>query len=329
VVLAIGLTAVLAACSSSADGTGAAGASSVPANGGSVATDPPGTTAAPCALPDAGTHTIDVAGTPRTFDVFPPSAPAEAGAVPTLVLFHGFNSSKEEMVEITGLAEQAPAAGVLLVVPQGTGSPAGWNALAGFDQDEAFTTALLEEVQAPSCIDPDDLWLAGFSAGSAFSAVFGCTHADRVTGLGLVAALAPAICPPDDTPNVVITHGTADPVVPFAGGDQAVGDTKVALGSVSDSAANWASRAGCAAEPTTAPVGDDVTVTQWTGWTGGSTITFEVVDGGGHAWPGAVEPVALGRTTQTISSSCVLLAAVADPALDPLPDCPGDGPATG
>jgi polyhydroxybutyrate depolymerase len=322
VALVVAGALVLVACSST---SGSDGSIAAPPTGAGT-TEAPGTTAAPCELPEAGTRTVDIGGTTRTYDVYPPTAPAEAGSVATLVLFHGFNSSKEEMVEITGLAEQAPAAGVLLVVPQGMGAPAGWNALAGFDQDEAFTTALLAEVQAPSCVDPDDLWLAGFSAGSAFSAVYGCTHAEQVTGLGLVAALAPAICPPDATPNVVITHGTADPVVPFGGGDQAVGETKVALASVSDSAAMWASRAGCAAEPTLGEVGADVAVTQWSGCTGGSTITFQVVDGGGHAWPGAERPVALGRTTQTISTSCVLLAAITDPALDPLPDCPGDGP---
>jgi polyhydroxybutyrate depolymerase len=327
VLAAIAALVVVAGACSATSGSEPTGSGSAPP--GSSAGGTTGTTAAPCTLPTAGTHTVDVGGTPRTFDVYPPTGPAEPATVATLVLFHGFNSSKEEMVEITGLDEQAPAAGVLLVVPQGMGAPAGWNALAGFDQDEAFTDALLAEVQAASCVDPDDLWLAGFSAGSAFSAVYGCTHADRVTGLGLVAALAPAICPPDDTPNVVITHGTADPVVPFGGGDQAVGDTKVALGSVSDSAATWASRAGCAAEPTVGVVGADVAVTQWSGCAGGATITFEVVDGGGHAWPGAVRPVALGRTTQTVSTSCVLLAAIADPALDPLPDCPGDGPPEG
>jgi polyhydroxybutyrate depolymerase len=308
------------ACSSAGGGPTAVG--SAPTSPGSVAA--PGTTAAPCELPSPGARTIDVGGVHRTFDVFPPSFPAEA--TPVLVLFHGFNSTKEEMVEITGLADQAPAAGVVLVVPQGLGQPAGWSSLAGFDVDEAFTTALLDEVQGASCVDPDDVWLAGFSAGSAFAAVYGCTHPDRVEGLGLVAALAPAICPPDATPNVVITHGTADPVVPFGGGNQTVGEAKVPLASVSESAATWARRAGCAPEPIVGQVGDDVSVTQWTGCAGGSTITFEVVDGGGHAWPGAARPVALGRTTQTVSTSCVLLAAIADPALAPLPDCPGDGP---
>lgn len=305
----------------------AAGCSSTEAATDAAPVPAPDATARPCELPAAGTRTVEVAGTPRTFDVYPPSAPAAPGTTPTLVLFHGFNSSKEQMVALTGLDEQAPAAGVLLVVPQGTGAPAGWNALAGFEQDAAFVDALLAEVQAPSCVDRDDLWLAGFSAGSAFSAVYGCTHAGRVTGLGLVAGLAPAICPPEDTPNVVITHGTADPVVPFVGGDQAVGATDVALASVPDSAAAWANRAGCTEQPTADQVGTDVAVTRWTGCAGGSTITLEAVDGGGHAWPGAVEPVALGRTTQTVSTSCVLLAAIADPALDPLPDCPGDGPA--
>ena len=74
-----------------------------------------------------------------------------------------------------------------------------------------------------------------------------------------------------------------------AGGDQAVGEAKVALPSVTDGATNWATHAGCVPEPTTAAVGSDVTVTQWRGCAGGSTITFQVVDGGGHACAAPVE----------------------------------------
>jgi polyhydroxybutyrate depolymerase len=315
------LGAALAGCG----GSESSGGGTTTALAAAGTTDAPGTTTAPCELPASGTRAIDVGGVERTYDVHPP-ADDVAGPVPTLVLFHGFNSSKEEMAALTGLDRQAPDAGVLLIVPQGAGQPAGWNVLAGFDQDRAFTDAMLAAERTGDCVADGPLWLAGFSAGSAFSAVYGCTNAASVTGLGLVGALAPAVCPPDATPNVVITHGTADPAVPFAGGEQQVGETKVPLASLPESAATWAERAGCGAEPTTASIGSDVSVTQWTGCGRGSTITFEVVDGGGHAWPGAVKPVALGRTTQTISSSCILLAAIADPALDPLPDCPGDGP---
>ena len=329
-VILVGVVALLNASACSSTGSeGATGPGSTAPVSGPAGTEPNGTTAPACDLPEAGTHTVEVVGVPRTFDVYPPASGSVRAPVPTLVLFHGFNSSKEEMVRITGLADQAPEAGVLLVVPQGAGSPAGWNVLTDFDQDRAFTDALLAELDASSCVADGDRWLAGFSAGSAFAAVYGCANAAAVTGLGLVAALAPAICPPDDTPNVVITHGSADPVVPFAGGDQAVGETKVPLGSVTDSATTWATRAGCGPTPVTAAVGDDVAITRWTGCAGGSSITFQVVDGGGHSWPGAVSPVAIGRTTQTISESCVLLAAIVDLDLDPYPDCPGDGPPQG
>ena len=321
--VAILLGSLVVACG----GNDRAPASSPPAPTPTAGGTTPGT-AVTCTLPAAGTHVVVVDGVERTFDVYPPLAPADGEPLPTLVAFHGFNSSKEQMVALTGLDVQAPAAGVLLVVPQGAGAPAGWDVLADFEQDRAFTDALLAEVQEATCVAGGDLWLTGFSAGSAFAAVYGCRDAAAVTGLGLVAALAPAICPPEDTPTVLITHGSADPVVPFGGGDQAVGEAKVALGSVTESATTWATRAGCGPDATTETVGADVTVTRWTGCAGGSTVTLQVVDGGGHAWPGAVEPVALGTTTQTISTSCVLLAAIVDPARDPFPDCPGDGPSS-
>lgn len=310
---------VLAGCSSS-DGAGPDRSSS--ANGSSDAAVASSTTLG-CSPPASGEQTVEVGGVERTFDVYVPDdlrSPA-----PLLVLFHGFASSKEEMATKTGLDRSAPAAGVVLVVPQGAGDPAGWNVITGFEEDSAFIDAVLAPLDAEACIDSESIWLAGFSAGSAFSAVYGCFGAERFAGLGLTAGLPPPICPPDATPQVVVVHGTDDLVVPYGGGDQAVGDTAVPLGAVPDSVAGWAERAGCQAEPLEGAAGADVQSRTWNGCAGGSSVALLTVQGGGHAWPGSVEPMGFGPTSQTFSDSCVLLASIVEPGVDHLGDCPGEG----
>ena len=280
-------------------------------------------TAQSCPTLVAGEHPLTVAGVERVFDVYVPDG--LTGPAPVLVLFHGFASSKEEVASKTGLDRSAPAAGVVLVVPQGAGDPAGWNVLEGYEQDAQFVDAALDSLGSEPCVDPEAVWLAGFSAGSAFAAVHGCLEAGRFAGLGLTAGLPPPICPEGNTPHVIVTHGTDDAVVPYGGGAQPVGDVSVPLVSVPDSVAGWAERAGCDATAAVSTVEDDVELQSWGGCPPGSSVSLLSVEGGGHTWPGSVEAMGVGHTSQTVSNSCVLLRSIVEPDLDHLAECPGEG----
>lgn len=278
----------------------------------STASDPgtPAPTAATpidCALGDGGERTIDVDGVERAYDLHLPDDLADlAEPAPVLVLFHGYTSSKEQVASYTGLGTSAPARGVVLVVPQGLGDPSTWGVLEGLVEDEAFVNGVLDEVLASPCVDPTAVWLTGHSAGSAFSGVFGCRNADRIAGLGLNAGLPPAICKEGTTPDVLITNGTDDAIVPFEGGAQTVGSAQIPLEAIPDSAAGWAVRAGCDAEPAVTEPLDDLSLTTWSGCVHGEVV-LQAIDGGGHSWPGAVDLPRPRQATQTFDGSCVLL----------------------
>ena len=52
---------------------------------------------------------------------------------------------------------------------QAIGEPTGWHIDQPEFHDSEFTDAVLAQVHASQCIDPDTIWLAGFSAGSAWA----------------------------------------------------------------------------------------------------------------------------------------------------------------
>lgn len=207
---------------------------------------------------------------------------------PVLLMFHGFIGNAEKIVERTNLAAFTSAHGVHLVAPQGIGALATWHLLSNEVDDSAFIDVLMDELSSSPCVDPDRIGLAGFSAGSAWTGVYACTHADRLALVLMASGLPGNLCSPDADLDIIIAHGTADPVVPFEGGGQEVDGTVVELDTVSESARNWAAGAGCETEPDVETVPDGVTtLTIWTDCGADSVVMFEVVEGMAHSWTGA------------------------------------------
>lgn len=235
--------------------------------------------------------------------------------LPAVVLVHGFASQADEFVQSSGITEPADEARAAVIAPQGMGDPTGWNVLAGFEADDAFVTSLLDELAEAGCIDPDRLAIGGHSAGAAFAAFYGCAHPERFSAVLLNAGLPPPICG-DGTPNLVITHGVDDPVVPFDGGDQPVGDSTIALRTVPESAASWADQAGCGAAEDPGAEGS-VTWTRWPDCADGTSVGLAAISGWGHSWP-------TSGSSAGLDAGCVLIASALTgaPPQDPTGGCP-------
>ena len=263
----------------------------------------PAVTSAPCPLPANGVHSLTSGGVARTYLTQAPTTPG-VGPVPVVVLLHGFNGNAEEFSAASGVATAAAAGGVLLVAPQGQGDPAGWE-IPNWAADAQFVNDVLDEVGASGCAATDAVWVGGHSAGSAFAAYYGCSNTDRVAGVWLNAGLPPPLCT-DRSPAVVISHGTADPVVPFGGGDQNASDQTFVLKPVPDSALEWAQMAGC--QWVEGPVGQaEVGIMTWQGCSKGTYVRLYTIDGGGHSWPGAVSETGIGETTHALDAACLLV----------------------
>ena len=297
--------------------------------------DPPATTVAPIECGDVtpGATEIELDAFERSYTTYVPDdlgTPGDLGDVarPALILLHGFGGNGVERAASTGLDEIAPDAGVVLVAPQGIGEVPTWH-IGGSDQavadsDVAFLDAIIDSLASSECVDADNIWLAGFSAGSAYAGVYGCGHTDRLAGIGMASGLPPAICPDDADVSIQITHGTDDVIVPFGGGEQTTSDVdSVDLGSVPASSAEWAARAGCgeSAESIFGETNRSV-VTSWTDCRGGASVSLLAVEGLNHAWAGGEQaPEFFEPISPIVDAGCVLVQTMIDPELDPFPPC--------
>lgn len=233
-------------------------------------------------------------GVPADYD---PDVP-----VPLVLNLHGSGSDAAQASVYGDVPRQAAARGMVTVAAQGIDGQ--WGLGDGADTD--FLTELLDDVEARYCVDPDRVHGIGMSLGAAKVAFFACTAGDRFASLALVTVeVFPGDC---KAMPVVAFHGTDDPVVAYGegGGSVDAGDTPNAVvpGTLTNMA-GWAGNAGCDAEPTVEPIGDDVEHRVFTGCDDGVGIELYTVLGGGHTWPGA--EIEIGPTTRTISATEVLL----------------------
>jgi polyhydroxybutyrate depolymerase len=164
--------------------------------------------------------------------------------------------------------------------------------------------SLLDRLEATLCIDAKRVYSAGMSDGGATTSVLACRLADRFAAFGPVAVIVYVDgCGGDHPVSIAGFQGTADPIVPFNGGEVSCCGHPT-LGAAPDAMAGWAKHDGCRASFADETLGTEVTKRTWSGCTGQSDVVFYIINGGGHTWPGAAIPIAaLGLTTQQIKAS--------------------------
>ncbi len=133
------------------------------------------------------------------------------------------------MAGLTGLAGRAPSAGIAVVFPDGWGRV--WNDSRGASRlarregidDVAFLSALVERLTADGVADPAAVHLVGISNGALLAEHIARHARMPVAGIALVAGAATvssrqAAPRPARPTSVLMFEGTADPLVPYAGG---------------------------------------------------------------------------------------------------------------
>lgn len=250
--------------------------------------------------------TIESGGLQRTYILHVPPSYDGAHAMPLVLNLHGFGETAQQQAIYSGLPAKGDAAGFITVSPNGTGTPQMWTypALAGATgvDDAGFIGDLLDKLERDLCIDQHRVFSAGISNGAAYSQVLACNLPGRFAAVGAVAALVPQPRCTDDPIAIIAFAGTADPCVPFEGGQVQCGQ-KLPLPSVKDAETAWAKHDGCDATPITKQVSAHVSSVSYGNCKGGTAVVLYVIDGGGHTWPGAIDVPRLGATTHEISAT--------------------------
>ena len=254
-------------------------------------------------------QSLTVAGVVRSYRLAVPARYSASRPTPLVLLFHGSGSDAIQTSLYTQLPEQAGRAGFLVATPDAIGGQWDLSEPDAHTPDLAFVHALIASLSARYCVDRHRIAAAGISLGSEFGAIVGCTAAEGIAAIGLVAAEFP-LHPCRSPLPVIAFHGTADPIVPYRSGGTGLFLPGVpSPGSVENLTA-WARLDRCAPLPHLARIATMVVRRTWTGCRGSSSVELYTVLGGGHTWPGS--PVTLsagtfGTTTEQISATALML----------------------
>jgi polyhydroxybutyrate depolymerase len=151
-------------------------------------------------------------------------------------------------------------------------------------------------------VDRARVFSAGFSNGGFLSYRLACELGDRIAAIGPVSGVdGTEGCPATRPVPVLHFHGTADAVVPYAGGGL------FGFPGAQASVDGWIARNGCAAGPEESFSNGEVRCASWTACAAGADVTFCTIDGGGHQWPGGEGLPGGGHTTTDIDASEALL----------------------
>ncbi|GAA0638901.1 PHB depolymerase family esterase [Sporichthya brevicatena] len=254
--------------------------------------------------------TLTVDGRARTATVHVPSkAPGSAG-YPVVLAFHGRLGDGAGQERLTHLSDVADEKGFLVVYPDGyrrswnDGRPDTPANRAGVN-DVKFVQHLLDRIESRYRVDTRRIYATGMSNGGFLTQRLGCRLADRIAAIAPVAATLPtklgSSCRPAKRMPMLMVMGTADPLVPYRGGN--------GLLSAPASAARWRALAGCTGTrstklPDRRNDGTRVAVVRGTGCR--AAVKLYTVTGGGHTWPGGRQylPAAtVGRTSKDFDAS--------------------------
>ncbi|MCA1691311.1 MAG: alpha/beta hydrolase fold domain-containing protein [Actinobacteria bacterium] len=229
-----------------------------------------------------------MAGVSRSYRLFTPPSVDRGQAVPLVLMLGGVGNTAESMVQTTEFDRVAETGEFLVAYPDGLSRTwnAGYCCLLGASSgpdDVAFLGRVIDDVQARHRIDPSRVFVVGVSAGGMMAYRLGCDLSARIAGVGSVAgAMVVDACQPSRPVSVIEIHGTADPLVPYEGGDTAGGATQPSppTRAVTD---RWAQLNRCPLPAATQTDGL-VTTSTWSGCQDGTAVKLVTIEGGGHTW---------------------------------------------
>lgn len=204
-------------------------------------------------------------------------------AMPVLLHFHGWMRQGDLVIRHGRIAASTVRRGVLLVAPNGARRT--WNFWSADTEDVAFAEAVLAEVAETYPIDPEQIYVSGYSFGSAMAWRYVCEAGGNVRALIAVAGTlrneSECRTAPQEVRHV---HGLDDTVMdfPFGPGGDTTWPVKL-----------WRDIYGCGAGTALGPwqARDWLTFerTVWTDCEDGHKVALDLHPGGHfipHGWIG-------------------------------------------
>jgi polyhydroxybutyrate depolymerase len=268
----------------------------------------------PTAVDDMGE--IVVGGQSRSYVLHVPPHLESPRAL--VINLHGGGGAAAGQQRISGYDAVADANGFIVVYPQGTsnnwadGRGATDPDRLGVD-DVGFVSALIDKLTAEYGIDPRWVFATGLSNGAFMAQRLACDLSEKIAAIAPVAGTlgTGVTCSPVLPVSVMEVHGTADPLVPYEGGEMTGRGGASTIVSVAATIDRWRTINGCTTEAETLRLPDNgdgtsVTKSSWSECERDTAVVLYTVTGGGHTWPGGLQYLpekTIGTTTTQFSIS--------------------------
>jgi polyhydroxybutyrate depolymerase len=270
------------------------------------------------------THTLEYQGITRTYTLYmPPSAQADA-AVPLVIALHGGGGSGEGFMAYTDFNTHAEMAGFAVVYPDAVGER--WHDGREIDNlgvdDVGLIAALIDTLAADYPVDKERVFVTGMSNGGFMTATLACVRPELFAGIAIITASIPELlidnCAAAPMPALIL-NGTADPLVPYDGGEVNAGGVARGVASSTDATiAFWREINGCDSEPDAVETldnrsldGTSVDFVLSRTCKSGMPVTLVRVAGGGHTLPGTrpyLPRAIIGTTSREFSGAAFIIA---------------------
>jgi polyhydroxybutyrate depolymerase len=202
---------------------------------------------------------------------------------------------------LTGWSALADEEGFIVVYPRAAGFPRVWHLEPGpgLSADVRFIEDLIDELSAEYNIDPNRIYANGYSNGAAMTFMLSCTLPERIAAFGMVAtAIVPWDWCRERRPVPMLAfQGTADPFVPFEGGENFL--TSAPLSSMREWFALWGERNRCSSGPVETDLAADIGLWEYGDCAQGASTRFYTLRGKGHVWPGGLRLPEFGTGPHT------------------------------
>lgn len=234
----------------------------------------------------------------RLYQLYVPAEYDDNEAWPLVINLHGATSNPGGQIFVSGMNAVADTARFLVVYPWGLLNQygdSGWNdhLFAGLLDDVDFISSMIDSIGGNYNIDASRVYAAGLSNGGGMSFTLGCELSSRIAALASVAG--PSIlsatddCNPGRAVPLLYTHGTADLLVPFEGGEGIF--IPFDFPSSRESVQFWVDHNGCIGDPEIIEIPDietadssTVVLEHYTNCEGAAEVAYYIIENGGHTW---------------------------------------------
>jgi polyhydroxybutyrate depolymerase len=246
---------------------------------------------------------ISLAGRDRVYFVHKPGG--LGSAAPLLFVLHGGNGTAPRRALQTGFNDIADRDRFIVVYPQG--EDYGWNDGRANDaspghadgeatvDDVAFFRSMIDDFINRREADPKRVYVIGGSNGGMMTQRLACDATDKIAAAAAIVASIPVAiassCRPSRPIPILMMNGTADPLMPFEGGQ--VAGNRGSVIPVIEAVDFWRRINGCSDTPESSEMPDRdpadgirTDVRAWQRCSEGSEVVFFRMNGAGHGLPG-------------------------------------------